>query len=51
MYDMKFDVRSGLMLAIYVRLLSLQIIVDGLRVVTFIVFMSNYDRIHDVELM
>ena len=58
MYDVKFDVRCGLSLsplrkAVVLRVLSMQIIVDGLRAVSkvFIVLMSNYDRIHDVDLM
>ena len=58
MYDVKFDVRCGLSLsplrkAVVLRVLSMQIIVDGIRAVSKvdIVLMSNYDRIHDVDLM
>ena len=54
MYDVRCGLsKSPLRKAVVLRVLSMQIIVDGLRAVSkvFIVLMSNYDRIHDVDLM
>jgi hypothetical protein len=61
MCDVKFDVRCSLSLsplrkAVVLRVLSMQIIVRGLgavRKVFIVVFvlMSNYGRIHDIDLM